>query len=118
VTELLEALRQPNRAFGVYKNRSLGDLCREAADEIERLRAALKEIDGALVDGATRMLIGQIVRNALGDGDDIVWTAGSGEFPKEGFITTPYGVRPYKLVDGKCEIEWRDGEEPLEVALT
>jgi hypothetical protein len=50
--------------------------------------------------------------------DNIVWTAGSDEFPKEGFITTPYGVRPFKLVDGKWEIEWRDGEEPLEVALT
>jgi hypothetical protein len=44
VNELLEALRQPNRAFGVYKNRSLGDLCREAADEIERLQAALRRL--------------------------------------------------------------------------
>jgi hypothetical protein len=65
MTELLEALRQPNRAFGVYKNRSLGDLCREAADEIERLRAALKDISGATVDGASLVLIGAMARNAL-----------------------------------------------------
>jgi hypothetical protein len=44
----------------------------EAADEIERLRAALEEISGATVDGASFVLIGAIARQALkGDAPDM-----------------------------------------------
>jgi uncharacterized protein (DUF2236 family) len=55
-------------------------------EEIERLREALEEVDGALVDGATRMLIGQIVRNALGTKETVLGSE-TGVTPEGGTYT-------------------------------